>query len=104
MWEPDRDTLVVFAEPEHAWQADGVDATSRLFIYWTDGSDGAPEGEIAGIEVLGLSTFDRWDALPSNDDRWAVDGSPPLPLDEFLRKIQAERRHQVHHPIAPHAS
>lgn len=89
---PEKDVLCVFVEPTpDLWIADPVDDDIAVFRVVDENEQ--ETGEIAGVEILDITTFSRWDSIPQDiPSMWQVEGRPPMPLVDLLRSIQEELR------------
>ncbi|HHY35853.1 MAG TPA: hypothetical protein GX510_09555 [Firmicutes bacterium] len=89
---PGKDVLCVFVEPTpDIWIADPVDDDIAVFRVVDEG--GRETGEIAGVEILDITTFSGWDSIPKDiPSMWQVEGKSPMPLVDLLRSIQEELR------------
>lgn len=96
-WDsPERDMLYVFREPTPAlWDADPIDEGNQFFLFRTLNEAETETGEIAGLQVIGLLQFDRWEDLPRLPIHWQLPGWEPLPFDELLKRVQKELRQQT---------
>ncbi len=87
---PPIDVLTLYAEPmPEQWVAD-LDDRGQFFIYRVIDADEQETGDVAGVEILGFSTFGEWEDLPRLPLLWQLPGNAPVPLIELLQQLQRE--------------
>lgn len=86
LWVRDRTLL--------GWLAVGIGDTDSALLMEADDNDNYT-GRVAGVEIIGILTFDEWNQLPDLDILWQVSDWEPLPLIELLKREQAALRQQV---------
>jgi hypothetical protein len=93
-WTQQGDVYTLWAEPPAArWVAcPGQDTGLVAILHELDDTE-RETGRIAGVEIIGFSTFDCWSAIPDLPIRWRLDNGPPLPLTELLQGRQRQLRH-----------
>lgn len=86
---PDVDVLRLFVEPTPTpWSADPID--DDIVVLYALDACGQETGRVAGIEIVGLLSFDRWNALPDLPILWELTGETPRPLAALLERLQRE--------------
>ena len=92
-WTPGGDVYTLWAEPPATrWVASPGEGTALVAILHELDDWERETGRIAGVEVIGFSTFERWSAIPNLPIRWRLDGNPSLPLTELLQRRQRQLR------------
>ena len=92
-WTREGDVYTLWAEPPAArWVASPGEGTALVAILHELDDAERETGRIAGVEILGFATFDRWSAIPDLPIRWCLDGGPSLPLTELLQGRQRQLR------------
>ncbi len=89
------DVLRLFVEPTPGhWGVEVCEDPDVVLFRALDECE-EPTGEIAGLEIVGFLTFDRWQELPELGLRWQLPGQEPLPLRELLQREQRRLRAQA---------
>lgn len=92
---PDLDVLRLHVEPWLNWDAEPVDDFGEIAILWEIDDDEERTGRLAGVEVVGFLTFERWHDLPELPVLWELPGEEAAPLVDVLRRVQARLRRRV---------
>lgn len=88
---PEKDVLTLFVEPTpDLWQADPIDDDIAILRALDEREQ--ETGDIAGVEIIDFSKFDRWDDLPVLPLLWKLNANEPLPLAELLKEVQRSLR------------
>lgn len=88
---PDIDVLRLYVEPRHGfWDAEPVEANPLVIVLHQVDAQDRLTGRIAGLEIIGFSTFNRWDDIPDLPLRWQLPGDTPRALKDILMEIQRQ--------------
>ena len=92
-WTPQSDVYTLWAEPPASrWVASPGEGTVLVAILHELDDAERETGRIAGVEIIGFSTFERWSAIPDLPTRWRLDGGPSQPLAKLLQRRQRQLR------------
>ena len=89
---PDHDALRLWREPPSHVPISSDVLDGDIALFREIDADDEPTGPIAGVEIVGFLTFDRWRHLPKTRLLWQLPGWPPLTLGALLKRLQRELR------------
>lgn len=96
---PESDVMQLLVEPSQwQWLAEPVDGNPLIAVFHEIDEDWQETGRIAGVEIVGFSTFNQWDLLPDLPLRWQLPGQEPLALRQVLEMIQSHVRKEATTP------